>query len=258
MFSIVTTIKNRKDHFQKTFTSLVTQETQIPYEIVIVDFASNDGFSDICSNHIESLRPLFSDSLTNIKRVNLEFDAPFNSGKAKNLAYNFLDDKSDIMSFTDIDVFLGMNYHQFWLDKIDDKSFFSSRIQETTEHNSRRINPKINYGNMIVSKQAFGLIGGFDENNPTWGGDDDDITHRLKLTGLRELNPYNKFDAHHTSIMHGDDLRLSNLEDDHKSQEHALNKFKRIRENKVIFNDNFLNFHKKNKDLIKCEVIYGT
>lgn len=257
MFSIVTTIKNRKEHFQKTFVSLVTQETHLPYEIIIVDFASNDGFDTICADHIRSIQPLFSDSLVKIKRIYLDFDASFNSGKAKNLAYRFLDEKSDLMSFTDIDVFLSMNYHQFWLDKIDDKSFFSSRIQETTEHNSRRINPKINYGNMLVSKQSFGLVGGFDENNPTWGGDDDDITHRLKLSGLRELNPYNKFDAHHTSILHGDDLRLNNLENNHKSQEHAAEKFKKIRENQVIFNSSFLNFYETNRGAIKCEVIYG-
>lgn len=255
-FSIIVTVKNRRDHFLKTFPSLVTQNQKQKYEIIYVDFASNDGFYDSLLKTVDNYRPLFSESLKEVKRVSLSFDVPFNSGKSKNLGS--LAAKGRWLSFSDVDVFLGMNYHRNWLSKLEEthKTFFTTRIQETTAQPSRRIRPWINYGNMIVDKNDFKSVGGFDENNPTWGGDDDDIAHRLKLTGLREINPANQYDAHHTTILHGDEDRLEFLESKERSERHSIEKFKKIYENSDPLCKSYLEFYNKNRDRINVESIY--
>lgn len=257
MLTVAITVKNRNSHFVRTFSSVVTQEPDAPFEIVYVDYASEEDFGSCLQEMIEQYRPLFSSSLVRIKRVVLEGNDPFNSGKAKNLAVPFLDPSTDVISFSDIDVFLGMDYHRYWLPLARRGVFYSSRVQETTTQPSRRLSPKINYGNMIVERESFVSVGGFDEENPTWGGDDDDIIHRLKLSGLREINPHSFFDARHTSIVHGDDLRLAFLESQTKTSQNTQEKFKRIYEKTSSLNRSFLRFYNDNIQRIRCEVAYG-
>jgi glycosyltransferase involved in cell wall biosynthesis len=257
VLSVVITVKNRNEHFTRTFASVATQEPGVPFEIVYVDFASEEDFGECLTKMIGQYRDLFSDSLVKIKRVVLEGKHPFNSGKAKNLAVPFLDPMSDVISFSDIDVFLGMDYHRHWASLVKKDVFYSSRVQETTSQSSRRLSPKINYGNMVVMRESFVNVGGFDEENPTWGGDDDDIIHRLKLSGLREINPHSFFDARHTSIVHGDDLRLPFLESHVRTSQNTQEKFKRIYEKTDPLNRSFLRFYNDNIERIRCEVSYG-
>jgi predicted glycosyltransferase involved in capsule biosynthesis len=253
-FSIIVTVKNRLEHFKKTFGSLVTQNQKQTYEIVYVDYASNDDFRARLLEFVDSHKGLFSETLRCIKRVALEFDAPFNSGKAKNLGSKF--SESTMLSFSDVDVFVGMNYHHHWLQLLETDSFFSSRVQETTSQSSRRICPWVNYGNMIVAKDVFQAIGGFDENNQTWGGDDDDVIHRLKLFGLREVNPHNRYESHHISIVHDDELRLQHLESKDRSPALSKEKLLKIYETVDPLCKSYLNFYDKNKERIHVESVY--
>lgn len=255
-FSLVVTVKNRRDHFLKTFSSMVTQLQPQKYELVFVDFDSNDDFEKLLRNTVVSHRELFSKSLVKIKRIFLEFSCPFNSGKAKNLGSKFCDSKW--ISFSDVDVFLGMGYHGSWMQILEncDSSFLSTRVQETTEQKSKRVERNVNYGNMIVEKKHFVEVGGFDENNLTWGGDDDDIIHRLKLLGLREINPHNVYEAQHITMIHGDEERLQYLEDANRSDDLTRDKFTKIYSNKNIKNDSYLKFYEKNVDGIGLEVLY--
>ena len=254
-FSLIITVKDRKEHFLKTFSSLITQEQQYKYEIVFVDYASQDGFGELLQKQIELYQDLFSDSLTCIKRVHLKKDFKFNSAIAKNIGAHF--SNNDVLSFSDVDVFIGMSYHRYWLDtlKLSDNSFVSSRIQETKEYSSKRLSPKINYGNIIVHRKHFFDIGGFNEENITWGGDDDDVIHRLKLNKLREINPISKYHAHQTSILHDDSLRIDPT---YKTNvEYTKKKMKIIYDNKIAKNNNFLLFYQNNKSIIEMKKIYN-
>ena len=255
-FSIIVTIKNRREHFVKVFPSLVTQQQPQSYQLLLVDYGSQDDLENSLKNMIQDYNSLFSDSLRLISRVCVEKDLPFNSGKAKNLGCNFSEGK--ILSFSDADVFLGMDYHRHWIQtlSLSHNCFFSSRVQETTKQQSRRLSSKTNYGNMIVEKSVFLKIGGFDENNPTWGGDDDDIIHRLKLDNYREINPHNIYESHHTSILHDDDVRTKFLESTEKNKELAKDKFEKIYSNNEAKNINFLSFYNANKDIVKVENLY--
>jgi GT2 family glycosyltransferase len=255
-FSIIVTIKNRKEHFLKIFSSLVTQQQPWSYEVNFVDYGSQDGFEESLKKETIRYQDLFSDSLKAINRIFIEEDIKFNGGKAKNIGSHF--SKGNFISFSDADVFLGMDYHRHWLQMLtrNDTHFFSSRVQETTEHFACRITPQTNYGNMIVSRSNFVIVGGFDENFPAWGGEDDDIVHRLKLYGLREINPHDVYESHHTSIVHGDELRTKFRESTEKNLEISKQKFKAIYNNSSFVNPNFLSFYNDNKNLIKVENVY--
>jgi predicted glycosyltransferase involved in capsule biosynthesis len=257
VLSVVITIKNRNTHLVSTFPSVVTQEPDVPFEVVYIDYASDEDVGICLQELIAQFKDLFSERLVRIKRVALEGNDLFNSGKAKNLAVPFLDPTADVISFSDVDVFLGMDYHRHWIPLVRGNNFYASRVQETTAQASRRLSPKINYGNMIVERKSFVSVGGFDEEILTWGGEDDDIIHRLKISGLREINPHSFYDARHTSIVHGDDLRFAFLESQVKSAQNTQEKFNRIYEKSDPLNRSFLRFYNDNIKRLRCEVSHG-
>lgn len=223
--SIIVTVKNRVEHFIQTFPSLITQYG-VPYELIFVDFYSEDGFTECLVNEIEKRKIIFSPYLKKITTYRVNTPIKFNSGKAKNLGAYYA--SGEYLAFSDIDVFLGMNYLTHTIGKIEKSifglSFYSTRKQHylLNKLGGVRILPEINYGNMVVGKEWYDFIKGHNENNLTWGGDDDELMHRMKLFGLHEINPENACDANHYSILHGDELRRKELED--TTVEHTRNK----------------------------------
>jgi len=237
--SIIIGVKNRLSHFFQTYSSMVTQ-LGVSYELIIVDFFSSDGIESVCLDLTNKYSEIMSPYLTQIKYVRLLEDRPYNPRECKNLGARC--SEGDILSFSDVDVFLGMNYlHKLSSKVAEGRSFVATRSQESMSSSSKRILDYINYGNMIVSKTDFCDVNGFDESINFYGGDDDDVFHRLKLKGLREINPYDHLEACHFSILHGDDLRLNELED------------KERRDPKVRFEDIYGNkdFRKSKCDFLK-------
>ena len=93
-----------------------------------------------------------------------------------------------------------------------------------------------------MAKNDYFKVGGFDESVDYYGGDDDDIFHRLKLKGLREINPYTFKEAGQYSIIHPDDERLSFFKINHRVNQNDV--FKKIYSNKT--------FENKNKEFLLC------
>jgi predicted glycosyltransferase involved in capsule biosynthesis len=115
-----------------------------------------------------------------------------------------------------------------------------------------RLKKEINYGNVIVFKQDLYDINGWDESIISYGGDDDDFCHRLKLKGLREINPVSFLDAKQYSILHGDELRTAFMEDSARGDKEK--KFAQIYENKT-YNKSVCNFLYK-RDNITVQNLY--
>ena len=226
---LITTIKNRLEHFQKTFPFMVSQYGT-DYELWIVDYHSNDNFQEYLTEQIEFRKEdAFSPNLKRIVCIELNEDRKFSLKKARNLAASYCQ-KNDIIAFSDVDVFVGMDYLHYWTPKVvAGESFVVTRWKETKASPSRRIEPEINYGNYLVSAKDFINVKGMEENFAWWGGDDDDIFHRLKLSGLQEINPYNAQEAKQFSIIHGDELRFDFLED--PSRHDSAELFKKIYSN---------------------------
>lgn len=210
--SLITTSKNRSEHFLQTFPSFITQYG-VNYEFVLVDFGSSDFIKEKLVSEIEFRKIMFSPYLCKVIYVRLMEDLKFNHSKAKNLGAAY-SGSSNILAFTDVDVFLGMDYLRYGSSIIEDgKSFFATRQQDTRGSYPKRMNNLINYGNCFIFKKDFCVARGWDESIGKCGGNDDDLFHRLKLNGLREINPINHFEARHYNILHGDEIRLKYIED---------------------------------------------
>lgn len=209
--SLIIGIKNRVSHFSQTYPSMITQ-LGVDYQIVLVDFFSSDGLSNILYDFLGKYKEIQSPYLKEIIYVRLTDDRPYNPRECKNLGAHY--SNNEILAFSDADVFIGMNYLKELSPRaVKGESFFATRSQETKAGSPKRIVNYINYGNVLVDRQDFLDVNGFDESISFYGGDDDDFYHRLKLKGLREINPYDSLGACHYSILHGDDLRLRELKD---------------------------------------------
>ena len=209
--SLIVTAKNRVEHFIQTFPSLITQYG-LNYELVLVNFASSDNLDAELRSEINKRKIMFSPYLEKIILVKLLEDIKFNPRKAKNLGVGY--SNCNILAFSDIDTFLGMDYLSYWSSFIIEKqSFFATRQQDSRASLPCRLKKEINYGNIIVFTSDFYDISGWDESVTSYGGDDDDFCHRLKLKGLREINPISFMQAKQYSILHGDELRTEFMED---------------------------------------------
>jgi len=212
VISLIVTAKNRVGHFIQTFPSLITQYGS-EYDLVFSDFHSTDNFLETLKNEAENRKEMFSPYLRQIRCIRLMKDMKFNPRKAKNLGVSGSDADVNILAFSDIDTFIGIDYLSYWSRRIEEgKSFFATRQQESRAALPIRIKPEINYGNVIVYKSDFLGINGWDESVNHYGGDDDDFFHRLKLNELREINPISHLDAKQYSILHGDELRTAFME----------------------------------------------
>jgi hypothetical protein len=210
--SLIITVKNRLNQFLQTFPSAITQYG-VDYELLYVNFHSNDDFEDRLLWEAEFRSPMFSPYLKCIKQVKLLEDIKFSPRKSKNMSLPYVDSHSRVLAFSDADVFISSNYLHYWTNRvIMGETFVATRVQETKASSPHRLCAEVNYGNFLVSKEDFLVVGGMDETVKHYGGDDDDIYHRLKLAGLREINPHDAIEARNYSILHDDDLRLGNFE----------------------------------------------
>ena len=209
--TIVITVKNRLDHFIKTFPFNVSQ-LGIDYNVLYVDYDSEDDFVNKLNTEIEYRKDMFSPNLKKIKLVRLRQQAKYDIRKAKNLGAAYACKDSNIIILNDADTMLSMNYLQKWCKLIyPGKTFVTNRVQESKASYPKRINSTVNYGNIIVASKDLKRVCGYDEDIAGfigWGGDDDDLFHRLKLSGLREINPYTLEETGQYSIMHSDELRF--------------------------------------------------
>lgn len=209
--SVIVGIKNRKGHFLQTFPSMLTQ-MGIEYELVLVDFHSRDGLEAAIDLEVKKYGEVTSPYLQEIVLVRLREDRPYNPRMSKNLGVHY--SCGEILAFSDVDVYLSMGYLYFLTPMVSrEESFLATRIQESRARYPDRIAPFVNYGNMLVHRDDFLDINGFDESIDFYGGDDDEVYHRLKLKGLREINPTDAINARHFSILHGDDIRLNEFKD---------------------------------------------
>jgi predicted glycosyltransferase involved in capsule biosynthesis len=206
--TIVVTVKNRLEHSLKTFPFNVSQ-IGTDYNLLYVDYDSEDGFSESLRKIIKSHQDIFSINLRKITLVRLNRNEKYDIRRAKNLGALFACEESSIILINDADTMLGMDYLTKWCNLTKKgKTFATNRYQDTRGTFPARVSPEINYGNIVVCTQDFIDVSGYDETSTGWGGDDDDLFHRLKLKGLREINPNNALDARQYSIMHSDEFRF--------------------------------------------------
>jgi len=206
--SLVVTIKNRLAHWALSMPSLVAQRG-VEYELVLVDYYSEDGFQDSVRKYIEKNRPFFSSDLKQITIVHLTENKKFNSCKAKNLGARAIQRESNILAFSDIDTMLREDYLAYWCGKIGDleKDVVSLRAKIDC-----RVSTEVNYGNMFIPLKLYMDVKGHNEDIQGYGGDDDEFLHRIRNAGGNEINPRTSEEARQYSVLHGDEQRIKYLE----------------------------------------------
>ena len=154
---IIVTIKNRLNHFLKTFPFMVSQYGCV-YDLVLVDFHSNDDLQEHLFREVDFRKDTFSPYLDRIRCVKLLEDFKFNPRKARNLGASYYLGEDVVFVFSDADVFLGMTYVDYWSQVVKEKrSFVATRVQDTKASfltskvpGPSRVMPEINYGNFLI------------------------------------------------------------------------------------------------------------
>jgi len=257
--SLIVGVKNRAQHLDRTLPFMLSQ-VGIPYELILVNFFSVDNFEEVFKSHLNMMVGIAPRDLQEVRVINIKENLQYNPRKVKNLGARVSRSSGSYMlAFSDADTFLSMDYLSHWCKRVKyEETFFVTRVQESMAHQSKRISPEVNYGNIIVYNSDFASIGGWDEKVSHYGGDDDDLFHRLKLMGLREINPADRVDARQFSILHGDELRLQEFED--KSRVDADEAFKTIYSNKdpVNTNNEFFDYENYEVDTYDSRYIHNS
>lgn len=157
--SLIAAIKDRSESLEAAFATW-TRIRGIS-QIILVDWSSKD------SSTIEKVAR--QDSRVLVARV--ENETYFNHTRTKNLGVNLSD--GEIVVVTDADIMIHPRFRRFFSELCsNDQVFYRGWIPG-------------GYGTVVVRRQIFDAVGGYDERMEGWGGSDDDLYLRLTLDGLK-------------------------------------------------------------------------
>jgi len=189
LVSIVTTYKNRRHHIEQTIHTWIQKDVNYAYEIIIVDYESDDDIGPFLSNLSSEI---------DIKHVRCNKCPIFNLSHARNIGSNYsdsewilyvdIDCKLKILSMTKIGEMITSSQHCYF-------GAVDSRVRKDI----------INGGLMLVPRNCHMSICGFNENMRGWGFEDIDYRQRLESNGLTwELFPSELYEC----IDHDDSERI--------------------------------------------------
>jgi hypothetical protein len=183
--TIITTCKGRLAHLSESLPRMVAQEKA---DCVVVDYGCPEGAGAWARERFPQVRV-----------VNAEGAEHFNRSRAKNLGASGA--QTEWLAFVDADVLLNPDFLGRILPTLSRGRFYRPApvVPDT-------------WGTCIVSREDFWAVGGFDEAMRGWGGEDDDLYHRLiKLRGcLQETFSADLLQP----IEHSDEDRLAHAGDD--------------------------------------------
>src|SRR5690554_1761579 len=161
--AFVTTCKNRLDYLQRTLPQWMAEE---PDEIIVVDYGCPQGAGD----WVEANWP-------RVKVVRVDDDPGFCVARARNQGAAVA--QAEWICFIDADVKVRPGWLEWMRANLREDGFYRAapvdgvRTQET-------------WGTVIVPRDAWRSVEGFDECFVGWGGEDADLYDRLVLAGYAE------------------------------------------------------------------------
>ena len=180
--AFVTTCKGRMRHIQRTLPSLVEQS---PDEIVVVDYGCPDGVGD-----------WVADNYPDIAVVRVNDDPGFCVARARNRGAQNV--KSTWICFIDADVQAKPGWVEWMRNHLDTRFFYQAGARDG-------VRDKETWGTFLCAREAFEQVEGYDEVFRGWGGEDEDIYSRLRISGLAAMSYPARFAA---PIRHGETERL--------------------------------------------------
>lgn len=170
MISIVTTYKNRRPHIESTLPTWLQQKYNHPYEIVVVDYDTDDDVSEFLS-----VQKTASSTITHIRCSKCPF---FMLSHARNIGANYA--SGDWLFYVDIDCCLSDTAFEA-IDQLISgypMGYYFSAVDAEVRKDI------INGGLMLVNKAHHMKICGFNEKMIGWGFEDIDYRQRMEKIGL--------------------------------------------------------------------------
>lgn len=191
--SLIFPVKNEGKHIQNTIQSAIQIKTEVSFETIIVDDASEDGSCDFCSS-------------LSTQNIHLIRTNGVGLARAKNLGAQCA--TGDFFIFCDGHLY----FEDFWIDHlldpiqrgvadatnpcIADADFPNHRGYGMTWGKDLNVqwnpglsiafpSPLLAGGCFAISKQVFFQVGGFDQGFRVWGYDDQEISLKLWLFGFK-------------------------------------------------------------------------
>ncbi len=157
--SFITTCMGRLDHLQRTLPTWLAQPDS---EIVVVDYSCPQKAGDwVAQTHPE------------VKVVRVENQSIFRISTARNLGAAAA--TSPWLCFVDADILLDPNFVSLLKPRLDPACFF--KVEEKIMGDLM--------GTVLISREVFESVEGYDDAFEGWGMEDADMYLRLKKAGIR-------------------------------------------------------------------------
>lgn len=201
IFTFCTTCMNRIEFLKQTIfeniniIKILNEEykNKHHFELSLCNYDSKDYLDDFIYDN-------FKDELNNILIYNRTYDIKyFNASHAKNIAHKY--NNGDILVNIDADNFITLDFCYYIID-IFEKDINSITIGTHIPENSG------GYGRIVISKENFIKLDGYNELIDGYGQDDNDLLDRAKkYLNLKVIVLDLKYLKY---LSHSDELRMSN------------------------------------------------
>jgi glycosyltransferase involved in cell wall biosynthesis len=195
--SIITTCKSRLHHLKQVLDTWVKFK---PYEIIVVNVDSPDG-----------LESYLLDNYPAVKITNLKING-FNISAARNHGARIA--KGDYLFFVDADIHITADLHR-WFDSYMLNNSYAVRFMENKNDGIHE------QGTVLVSKENFLKVEGYDEIFSGYGGEDHDFYEKLHHLGCKKIE-FPKFFI--KSLDHSDAERLEHYSIKNKVAQSIINR----------------------------------
>ncbi len=203
-----TVVMNRLEHLKYTLCSNIENNKFSNVEFLILDYNSTDGCQDWI---LSTFKKEILSGIVSYYKTNQP--SSFHRSHSKNMAFRLA--KANLICNMDADNFSGPNFARYILNTFSKNNNINNIFITTT---SRRFdsNKKKHLltgdtdviGRIVIKKNDFLAVGGYDERFISYGFEDFDLINRLELNGLIRITI--KKPAFLKAIKHPNFIRISN------------------------------------------------
>lgn len=192
--SFCTACMNRLYHLMVTLPRSIENNKDCDCEFLLLDYNSSDNLEDWVKKNMLS----YIDSGLLVYYKTREPNC-FLHSHARNLMFRLA--SGDILVNVDADNICPPGFGRYILQTLEEGDVF---LHGSKELEVKDPHYKGAYGRLVLSREAFYKVRGYDESMVGWGYEDDDIYNRLKNLGLKEKSIEKEFLS---VIFHGDEER---------------------------------------------------
>lgn len=196
VIAFCTTCKGRTQHLELTLPKNLADNHDYPHtKFIVLDYNSPDHLTQYLRSfpaHIESGQLTVYQS---------QAPGPFQMAHAKNMAHRCgILEGADILVNLDADNYTGQGFAHYIARKFRESEDIFLWAKMVRGEMTRGIN-----GRIVVTRQEFLNVGGYDERYSTWSPDDKDFNLRLRRLGYRaeEIDP-----CYLHAVSHNDKMRF--------------------------------------------------